>query len=202
MLGLKKIAVTGGIASGKSTVCRFLRELGAYVISADDIVHQLLIPQTELGKKVVALLGQDVVVGEAFSREAISKKVFRDPHLLKSLEQLIHPEVQRFIEAEYYQVVKEKFPFTLFVAEVPLLFESGQEVFYDVTIVVLSDERSCWERFMKNTRYDAEEFERRKKRFIATEEKQKKATFIIENNEGIQELKEATHSLYSQLTRR
>lgn len=203
MLALKKIAVTGEIASGKSTVCRFFKEFGAYVVSADDCVHDfLLLPQTQLGKKVTALLGQDVVVGEVFSREAIAKKVFNDPHLLKNLEQLIHPEVQRFIETQYYQLIQEKSPYTLFVAEVPLLFESNQHLFYDAVVVVISEEKRCRERFMKNPLYDAEEFTRRQNRLIPMDEKRKSATFLIENNGNLEDLKKNTFTLFTQITRR
>ena len=57
MLKLKKVAVTGGLSCGKSSVCRIFKELGAYVVSADKIVHQLLSPDANLGQKIVQLIG-------------------------------------------------------------------------------------------------------------------------------------------------
>ncbi len=202
MLTLKKIAVTGGIASGKSTVCRLFKELGAYVISADVVVHQLLSPNTDLGRKVIALLGPSVVVKEELSREAIARLVFRDPHLLKHLEQLIHPEVQRIIEAQYTRIVQHSSPYTLFVVEVPLLFESGQETFYDVIVAVLSDDIKAKERFIKTTSYDAEEYTRRSQQLLSSDEKRKRADFTIENNGNLSELKHEVIQLHNQLTRR
>lgn len=196
---MRKIAVTGGIASGKSTVCRLLKELGAYVISADDVVHQLLIPQTDLGQRVVALLGEDVVVDESFSREVIANKVFNDYHLLKNLERLLHPEVQRFIEAQYYRILQDKFPYSLFVVEVPLLFESGQDVFYDATLTVLSDKEKCKERFITHSHYDAEEFNRRSNRLLSDKQREQKASFTIHNNGTLEDLKHAVTLLYIQL---
>ena len=86
---LRKIAVTGGIASGKSTVCHLFEKLGAYTVSADAIVHQLLDPTQSLGKKVIVLLGPDVVIEGQLSRERIAQKVFCNPCLLKKLEKLI-----------------------------------------------------------------------------------------------------------------
>ena len=57
MLILRKVAITGGLSCGKSSVCRIFKELGAYVVSADKIVHQLLSPDTNLGQKVIKLIG-------------------------------------------------------------------------------------------------------------------------------------------------
>ncbi len=190
---LKKVAVTGGIASGKSTVCHLFEKLGAYVVSADSVVHQLLIPHTPLGQKIVELLGPDVVVGDLFSQERIAQKVFSSPALLKELEKLIHPEVQKVIEAEYKTVSQTKTP--LFVAEVPLLYEGNLESFYDFVIVVISDANICKERF----RLGKEEYERRSKRLMSTEEKVKKADLVIENNASKADLEKTIQFIFNDL---
>lgn len=198
MLALKKIAVTGGIASGKSTVCLLLKELGAYVISADDIVHQILLPETHLGKEIIALLGDDVVVKGSFDRKAIAQKVFRNPFLLKSLEQLIHPEVQRCIESHYQRVSHARESFSLFVVEIPLLYESKMERFYDIVILITADETISKQRF----KHEEDEFTRRSARLIPTQEKRKKADFVLENNGTIAALKADVERLYKHLTSR
>lgn len=194
MLNLLKVAVTGGIASGKSTLCRYFAEYGAYAISADEIVHQLLSPQTDLGKQVVALLGKEIVVEGRISRKIIADKVFRDPLLLKSLEKQIHPEVQREIDKQYQKVLKENPNTSLFIAEVPLLFESGLEQHYDITIAVIADRSICSKRY-----HDKEEFEVRTQRLVPQEEKRKKADYCIENNGSMQEFKKATNKLFNTL---
>ena len=79
MLKLKKIAVTGGLAAGKTTVCQLFKELGAYVVSADEIVHQMLSPDTVVGQQVVSLLGSDIVSGLGIDRKKIAAKVFYPP---------------------------------------------------------------------------------------------------------------------------
>ncbi len=76
MLILKKVAITGGLSSGKSSVCKILKEMGAFVVSADDIVHQLLNPQTSIGHKIIELLGPGVVKGLQFDRTKIGTLVF------------------------------------------------------------------------------------------------------------------------------
>lgn len=195
---MKKIAITGGIASGKSTVCRFLKELGAHVIDADDIVHQLLSFHSPIGKKVVALLGDDIVVNGELSREAIARKVFSDSVLLQQLEQILHPEVQRFIETRFNQLASEQPSIPLFVVEVPLLFESHLHLFYDATIAVTADKTLCKLRY--NTRFPSNDFERRDARHL--KEKEKFATYQIENNGSLEQLKQNVIQLFNSLTRR
>ena len=190
---LKKIAVTGGIASGKSTVCHLFEQLGAFVVSADAIVHQLLVPTTPLGKVIIALLGDDIVVGKSFSRERIAEKVFSSPRLLEKIEKLIHPEVQKIIEAKYAIASQQNVP--LFVAEIPLLFEARMENFYDTVIVVVGDEETCRKRF----RFDEKEFTRRKNNLMPIEEKIKKADLVIQNNGTLDELRQTIQLTYNAL---
>jgi len=185
--------VTGGVASGKSTVCHLFEKLGAYVVSADAIVHQLLVPTHSLGKDVIALLGSDIVVDEKLSRERISQKVFCAHHLLRELEKRIHPEVQKVIEAEYTTASQTNFP--LFVAEVPLLYEAGFESFYDVIIVVICDDKKQKERF----RYGEAEYLRRNQRLMSIEEKIKKADLVIENNGSLEALAQTLQFTYNDL---
>lgn len=180
---LKKVAVTGGIASGKSTVCSSFKDLGAYVLSTDEIAHQLLDPTTQLGKSVIALLGDNCVEQGQFNRKKIAKKVFKNTALLYALEKLIHPEVQRVVETTY-KTISQSTQYTLFVVEVPLLFESGQQTFYDKVIVVTSDETVCQERFEEG----ATEFMRRTQRLMPLDQKLKKADFIIDNRYSLAEL--------------
>src|SRR5579872_4450591 len=139
MLKLVKIAITGGVASGKSTVCQFFKELGAYVVNADAIVHQLLKPDSHLGQQVIRLLGSEVLHNGQLDRGRIAEKVFRDPKQLKALEKILHPEVIHRIAEEYEKAVKDG-SYTSFVVEIPLLFEIQGESFYDAVIAVLADE--------------------------------------------------------------
>ncbi len=188
---IKKIAVTGGIASGKTTVCRLFEELGAYYVSADEIVHQLLVPTTDLGQKVIALLGDDIVVGESLSRERIAQKVFDDPQLLRTFEKWIHPEVQRVIDSKYKTISPQKYP--LFVAEVPLLFEAHLEGHYDLVIVVKGEEKVCRERFDQQFKG---EYTRRTQRLMPIEEKIQKAAVVIDNNGTLENLRQNIQPLF------
>jgi dephospho-CoA kinase len=199
MLGLRKVAITGGIACGKSSVSRFFKELGAYVVSADEIVHQLLSSDSVLGQKVITLLGSDIVVKGHIDRSKVAKKVFEDPTLLKTLEKYLHPAVREEMDKRY-QEVQQSTDYSLFVAEIPLLFETGGNVLYDHTIVVTAPKETCQRRFEESTGYSAAEFDQRASRQQTIEEKAKKADFVICNDGTLPELKEKVKALHRVLT--
>jgi len=118
MLKLKKIAITGGLAAGKTTVCQLFRDCGAYVMGADEIVHRLLSPHTRIGQEVIDLLGADILNDSQIDRKKVSEKVFPYPDKIRALERIIHPAVFDEIENEYQQIKKEG-KYQLFIAETP-----------------------------------------------------------------------------------
>jgi dephospho-CoA kinase len=200
MLKIRKIAITGGLAAGKTTVCQIFKELGAYVVSADEIVHQLLSPETAVGQQVVSLLGADIISGQEFDRRKIAAKVFSQPDLLRALEEIIHPAVFDEIEQKYQQITREK-KCSLFVAEVPLLYESEGEECFDAIISVLTDLKLCRKRFVQQTHQPVQEFEKRMTRQIEPTLKADKAHYTIENNGSFEQLEIKIKTLYSQLTK-
>lgn len=189
MLTLKKVAVTGGLASGKSSVCRIFEDWGAYVVSADKIVHQLLSPHTAVGKKIVRELGPEIVSGDKLDRAKIAEKVFTHPDKLQNLENIIHPAVFDEIEKQYQQIKHQK-RYHLFVAEIPLLYESEKEHLFDYVLAVVADPALCRQRFEIEKNYSSEEFDRRMLKQLHPLEKAAKADHIIYNNGDLKELNE------------
>ncbi|HRD55910.1 MAG TPA: dephospho-CoA kinase [Parachlamydiaceae bacterium] len=194
---LKKGAVTGGLSCGKSSVCRFFEELGAYVVSADEIVHKLLSSNQEIIQETVKLLGSDILINNQIDRLKIAKKVFDHPLLLNALETLLHPAVQKEIK-DQYECKKNEGSASLFIAEIPLLFEINANFFFDFTIAVIADEKICKERFQK-TGHTKEEFASRQKRQLGNVEKSEKADYTIVNNGSLKELKTAVIELYKKI---
>lgn len=199
MLKLRKVAVTGGLSCGKSSVCRFFKKFGSYTVSADEVVHQLLSPETLTGQKIVELIGNDIIINNQIDRSKIAQKVFNQPALLKSLEQILHPAVHEEIEKQYERE-KKKGETKLFVAEIPLLFEAGAEDYYDTIVAVVANPAISQKRFYQATGYGEEEFRKRSVRQLPLEEKTAKADFIIENNGSLEELEEKTKQLMNILT--
>lgn len=195
---MKKVAVTGGLSSGKSSVCHFLKHLGAYTVSADEIVHQLLSPHTQIGHKVLNLLGQEILKEGHFDRAKIAEIVFVDPKKLKKLEEILHPAVFNTIDSLYLQVKSQK-THALFVAEIPLLFESDRQSHFEKVVVVIADPNIAKKRFQANTAYSFEEFERRMARQLDPSIKATKADFTIKNNGSLAELETITKQLYQSL---
>lgn len=188
---LKKIAVTGGVASGKTTVCQFFQELGATVIFADKIVHDLL--KSHLKAKIIEEFGSHVVKNGQIDRKILADITFKDPQKLKKLENLIHPAVLEKIDEEY-----AKAKGACFVVEIPLLYEIGAEDSYDTVIAVVADEKIAKKRFVQ-AGFSEGEFDLRMKRQLKPEEKAGKAHFIIKNNGSLEDLRAQVIHLYKTL---
>jgi len=193
MLDLRKIAITGGVASGKSSACQFFRELGAFVVSADAIVHELLRPDTALGQQVIRQLGPEVFRDGQISRKQIAERVFGNPEQLQALEKLLHPAVLKRIE-ELYQKAAATGTYTSFVVEIPLLFEIGGEPFYDVVVAVLADESLARHRF-EQAGFQKEEYDQRMIRQLSPSQKSARADYTLYNNGSLKELKQQIAAL-------
>lgn len=193
MLTLRKVAVTGGLASGKTSVCRILKELGAYVLSADEIVHQLLSSDHNLIHQVTELLGSEVCVEGKIDRSKVAAIVFHQPKLLKSLEKIIHPVVRNVINQRFNQE-RQNPQYPLFVVEIPLLFEACFESGFDFTVAVVANEAKCRERCLY-----PEDYEQRTSKQMTPREKSERADFTIENNGSLDDLYRKVKELYEHL---
>lgn len=183
------IAVTGPFASGKSTFVGMLGELGAETVSADQIVHDLLAGDEETVARIVERFGSAVSRGKGIDRQALGGEVFGDTEALRDLEEILHPLVRR--EVRRRAGVSEA---ELFVAEIPLLFEVGQEDAYDVSVAVTSPEerRRSWseERGLDEARLRSIEA-----RQLTGEEKARRADIVVQNDGGPDKLRERAREL-------
>lgn len=195
---IRKIAVTGRLSTGKSTVCDILRENGAFVIKADDIVHDLLSCDPNVIDQVVKAFGKEFLIGDnqknGINRKNLAKMVFEDSKKLASLEAILHPKVKLRIE-EIYQTVKDNLTFKAFVVEIPFLFNLHFEHFFDLVVSVLSDDSLAKKRFI-NKGYPEDQFAKRTKRFPSIETFKEKSDLIILNNGSLEDLqREVKHIL-------
>lgn len=198
MLALKKVAITGGISCGKSTVCRILRQHGACVVSADRIVHQLLSSNLSVKTKVIRLLGPEIKTGSRIDRKKVARLVFAHPKKLKALEKILHPFVKKKIK-EIYNQVKNVPSYIFFVAEIPLLYEIKMENFFDFVIAVIADTRVTTARFIKKHKSTKKEFLKRMKQQASLTQKMKKADYVLMNNGSCLALKKHVDRILAQL---
>jgi dephospho-CoA kinase len=195
VLKLKKVAVTGGLACGKSTVCALLGNLGAFVVNADNIVHQLLSNDEDTIAGVVQLLGPTMMVGQQLNRTRIANMVFSQPDLLKSLENLLHPAVNKALAERYVQACAECTA-TVFVAEIPLFFESGTlfRSWFDLSVCVVAGAAG-------QQRWRGDDYERRAHQQWPWQAKAAEADIIIDNSGSIDALEDTVQTLFHQIMR-
>ena len=193
-----RVAVTGGLSSGKTTFCLELQKLGAYYVSADQILHQILVQDQEIVGALVDLLGDDILVNDVIDRAKMADIVFRSKKKLHEIEAILHPAIQAKIDAIYAQAVKEH-KHSLFVVEVPLLFEAYMAHAYDATIAILTEENLAAERYKLETNRLPDDYSRRMQHQLPPKEKAKNADFVIENNRSKQEFQEKAKALYQVL---
>ncbi len=193
MLRLQKIAITGGVGSGKTTVCQYFQECGAFVVNADAIVHELLNSDTLLGQQIIRQFGLKVIKNGTLNRGMIAEEAFENPQQLEKLEKLLHPSVLHKIEELYTQASREG-KYTSFVAEIPLLFEIKGESFYDCTVALLTDEKLARHRF-EQAGFKKEDYDRRMRRQLSPHQKAVRAHYTIQNNGTLEDLKHKVFEL-------
>jgi len=186
MLTLRKVGITGYPGSGKSTARQIFHKLGAYTLDCDKYVHDLLAKDPQIIDSVAKVL--DRQNAKEINRKKLADIVFEDADKLAALQQILWPQVKKWIEVKYEQTQKKNY--NLFVVEVPLLFEAKWESFFDTTIAV-----TCKRAPLHGNR---KEWQRRMKHHLP--HKEKLAHFAISNDGTIAELHDAIEHLVHQLT--
>ena len=189
------VAVTGSFASGKSTFVDMLGELGAEMVSADEIVHDLLAEDAETIARVAERFGEDVLEERGIDRRALGRKVFGDGEALQDLEDILHPLVRRETKRRV-----EASGADLFVAEIPLLFEGGRSGAFDYTVAVVAPEerRRAWaaQRGVEEAALRAIE-----QRQLPQEEKARRADVVVQNDGDLDKLREQAEELQEKISR-
>ena len=176
---MKVIGLTGGIGSGKSTIANIFKTLGVAVYNSDDRAKELYF-NADIRKKVEELLGKEAYSGKnKLNKKFISSKIFSDKTLLEKLNEIIHPAVGKDFEDFKKLHNKEKY----IVKESALLVEARLLKTIDKLIVVTSNEKLRSERIKKRDGLNKEEIAKIISRQLSDKEKEKKADWVIENNE-------------------
>ncbi|MCM8819262.1 MAG: dephospho-CoA kinase [Candidatus Omnitrophica bacterium] len=189
-------AITGSICSGKSTLLFLFKKMGAIVFDADKKVHQYYSNKESAVYKKIKKYFPIVFVNKRIVRKKLSKLVLNDTNKLRLLEKIVHPFIIKDLKKWIKKVRKEN---KVAFAEVPLLFEKNLENYFDGVIVLSIKENLLIKRIQKKYKVSKEEAIERLKLFLPTEEKLKKATFIIENNKDIKSLYKEAKNLWEKI---
>ena len=201
-----KIALTGGIACGKSLFAKFLRELGIHVLDADDVVHELEAPGGAAVPAIVARFGSDVLAPDGgIDRAALAARVFSDATARADLETILFPLVRaRLRESTRVPLPRGVAPargsgtlaastWQIAIHVIPLLFESHWETDYDIILCVASPVDSQIDRMVRTRGYTRAQAEARLAAQMPVAEKAARAHFVVVNDSTPENLKkEAT----------
>lgn len=204
LVGMKVIGLTGGIASGKSTVARFLAELGAVIIDADGLWHEALKGDAGLRQKIVAAFGEEILTpGGEIDRQKLGKIVFGNAEALARLNNIMHPWMYRAVKArlEDYRrrgvrVVVLELPL---LVEVPLALRAGQPTLsdeVDEVWVTVAPEAVIIKRLKDKSGLAEAEAQARIRSQLPSEEKLKHADVVIETDCALDELKAKVEGLW------
>jgi len=186
------IGLTGGIASGKSTVSRLLAELGADVIDADLVAREVIEPGTTGFNSVVAKFGSGIVEDNGrISRESLAQIVFADPKKRLELEGIIHP----LIRARTLELI-QKSTSDVVVYAVPLLVEAKVDYPFDLVVTVESGIENQIERLVSDRGYSRQQAEARVEAQASSDERRARADIALENTGSIEELASQVSNLW------
>ena len=193
------VTVTGSIGSGKSTVCSVFKELGAAVISADELARQAVLPGSQALKEIVLTFGADVLNPDGtLNRQKLAQIIFADPFKRKTLEKITHPVIKALAEKEF-QAAKAQNP-PLIVYDCPLLFETGLDKSgFQKIILVAADEESSLKRIVARDNTTEAEARTRLASQMPLAEKRTRADVVIENSGTLEELREKVMAAYKKL---
>jgi dephospho-CoA kinase len=193
------VGLTGGVATGKTTVAKIFRRCGATVIDADVLARQVVEPNKPAWRQIVETFGRGVLNRDrTINRHVLGAIVFRDRARLKQLERIIHPRVAAQ-QDRLTRSAARKDPHAVVIYDVPLLFEVGIDKRVDASIVVTADRATQITRLKKRNGLSRAEAIRRIKSQIPLTVKCRRADYVLDGTTRRSELRLTVHNLYRKL---
>ena len=194
-----RVGLTGGIGSGKSTVCRLLAERGAVVIDSDVLAREVVAAGTPGLAEVVVAFGPDVVTADGdLDRAAMAARVFADPDARSRLERIVHPRVRARAAEQEAQAGAD----AIVVHDIPLLVETGQADAFDVVVVVDAPSEAQFDRLTGERGMSDDEARARIEAQAEPGERRAVADVVIANDGTLDDLRTAADRLWSTLVER
>jgi dephospho-CoA kinase len=196
---MKRVALTGGIATGKSYVAARLHEAGVPVVDADVLAREAVAPGSAGLAAVAARFGPAVIGADGtLDRPALADIVFRDRQARRDLEAIVHPEVRRRTES-FFSALPPETPFA--VADIPLLYETGRDRDFDLVIVAVCSEAMQIERVMARDGATREQAEARIRAQMPIRDKARRAHFVVRTDGTFAETDQEVADVLAELRR-
>ncbi len=188
------LGVTGGLGSGKSTVCHFFAELGAEIFDADAEAKRILFANDAVKEALVYQFGSDILSNRTIDKERLSKIVFQNQKNQQFLNETLHP----LVTAEFLRR-KTKTTKELYIMDAALLFEAGLQPHFDKTLLIYADRNLRIDRARQRGNLSKKQILDRMDLQMSEEKKKHLADIVITNNGSIAELKNKITVLYKNL---
>ncbi|MBM7571954.1 dephospho-CoA kinase [Aquibacillus albus] len=189
------IGLTGGIASGKSTISNMITTFGIPVIDADVISRQVVEPGESAYRKIVDYFGENILHDDrTINRNKLGQIVFSDEEKRKALNKMVHPEVRKTMLNQKEDLINAGNKAV--VLDIPLLFESKRTALVDQILVVYVDEDTQLSRLMKRDGFTEEESQSRIKSQMPLKQKQEMADAIIDNRGSLEQSRKQLEKIF------
>ena len=195
---MKLVGLTGGIASGKSTVAEILKRQGAAIINADVLAREVVEPDRQAWTEIVNTFGTAVLQPDrALDRQKLRAIIFDDPDARKKLESIIHPQVRALAE----QRIREHAAagYAVIVYEVPLLFEGNLQEWLRPVILVACDVDTQRKRLQSRDNLSAAQAQKHIDAQMSLEAKRRLADYVIENNGSLEDLERQVQAVLEKI---
>jgi dephospho-CoA kinase len=196
------VGLTGGIASGKSTVAGMLREKGAFLVDFDVLTHEAEEPGQPAWKAIVDYFGGEILYDDGtINRTKLGAVVFQDHEKLARLNEIVHPLLFREWRRRLADI-EAKDPAAIIVSDIPLLIEINAQNLVDLIVLVYASPRQQLERLMSRNGCTSEEALQRLASQVPIDEKISQADIVFENGATLEETRQAIDELWAVLIRR
>ena len=193
------IGLTGGVGTGKSTVADIFKQLGAVVLDADGIAHELMRKGTPVWRSVRRVFGQEILGPNGqIDRKRLGAMVFSDPKKLARLCQIVHPAVRRRFR-ELTRIIGRKKAGSVVVWDIPLLIEAGPVYKVDALVVVSAPFRTAARRLRDRSGWSSTEVQKRQSFQMPLKKKERLADFVIRNNGSLAATRRQVVHIWNQI---
>lgn len=190
------VGLTGGVATGKSTVAKMFKSYGAVVIDADELAREVVQPGKPAWRDIISRFGKSVLNSDrTINRQALGQIVFHDGTELRKLEQMIHPRVAQK-QARLTRQAAQRDPYAVVIYDVPLLFEAGIDKRVDKTVVVTSDRETQIMRLKRRNGLTRVEALRRIRSQMPLAMKRLRADYVLDGTKHRQSLSRDVSRLF------